>query len=400
MAAAALSTILGALPVFLLGALGVLIRRDLDFSQVQFGLAVSAYFTVSALASVPAGRAAQSLGAWYTTVLAALLSAGALLGVAVAVTSFPGLLIALAVAGTGSALAQIGSNDALARGVPSSRQGLAFGVKQAAVLGASLIAGLTLPLVALPLGWRPTFALAAGMALVYVLVAPGPRSRPSGSTRRTGGRADVPLPVLVVIGAAAALGAGSANAMGAFLVDYAIAEGRGASSAGLLLAGGSALGVVVRLVVGWLADARSRGHLAVVAAMLAGGSAGMLFIAAGGPALAVGAALAFGLGWSWPGLLNFTVVRLNPTAPAVATSIIQTGAFTGGALGPLTFGFGVAGASYAVAWCAAGVAMLAAAVMLLVARRLLSAQGGQGAQGASGIQGELAEAPPVRQLSD
>ena len=371
MAAAALSTILGALPVFLLGALGVLVRGDLDFSQGQFGLAVSAYFTVSALASVPAGRAAEGLGAWWTTVLAAGLSALALLGVAFAVTSYAGLLVALALAGCGSALAQIGSNDAVARGVPTGRQGLAFGVKRAAVLGASLIAGLTLPLVALPLGWRPTFALAAGMAVVYVLMAPGPRRRPSGTARRTGGRADIPVPALVVIGMAAALGSGSANAMGAFLVEYAVDEGRGAASAGLLLAGGSGLGVVVRLVMGWLADVRARGHLAIVAAMLAGGAAGMLLIATGGPALTIGVTLAFGLGWSWPGLLTFTVVRLNPTAPAVATSIIQTGAFTGGALGPLMFGLGVAGTSYPVAWCAAAAAMLAAGVLLLVARRLL-----------------------------
>ena len=30
----------------------------------------------------------------------------------------------------------------------------------------------------------------------------------------------------------------------------------------------------------------------------------------------VGVVLAFGLGWAWPGLLQFAVVRLNPSAPA------------------------------------------------------------------------------------
>ena len=29
-------------------------------------------------------------------------------------------------------------------------------------------------------------------------------------------------------------------------------------------------------------------------------------------------ALGFGLGWAWPGLLQFAVVRLNPSAPAAA----------------------------------------------------------------------------------
>ncbi len=311
---------LGALPVFLLGGLAVLVRQDLGFSEVQLGLAVSAFFGISAVSSVPAGRVAQALGAWWSTVIAAGLSAAALLATGTLVTSYGGLLGALALAGTGNALAQMGSNDALARGVPRSRHGVAFGVKQAAIPGATLLAGLALPLVALPLGWRAAFASAAALAVGYVLVVPGPRARPVARRGQPRGRPDTALSALVAVAVAVALGSGAANALGAFLVEHAVADGLSPRFAGLLLAGASALGVVVRVALWWAADAWEGGHLLVVAGMLAAGAAGVLAIAAGGPLIVVGTPLAFGLGWSWPGLLNFAVVRLNPTAPAVATS--------------------------------------------------------------------------------
>ena len=85
----------------------------------------------------------------------------------------------------------------------------------------------------------------------------------------------------------------------------------------------------------------------------------------------VGTALVFGLGWSWPGLLTYAVVRLNPAAPAVATSITQTGVFAGGATGPVVFGLLVQAGSYRVAWSAAAVAMLLAAGLMGVGRRML-----------------------------
>ena len=74
-------------------------------------------------------------------------------------------------------------------------------------------------------------------------------------------------------------------------------------------------------------------------ALLAVGAAGLALLAVPGtPALAVGVLLGFGLGWSWPGLMNFAVVRLHPQAPAAATSITQTGVYAGGCLGPLSLG--------------------------------------------------------------
>jgi hypothetical protein len=85
----------------------------------------------------------------------------------------------------------------------------------------------------------------------------------------------------------------------------------------------------------------------------------------------VGVLLGFGLGWSWPGLLNFAVVQLHPQAPAAATSITQTGVYAGGCVGPLTFGATAAAVGYPVAWLGAATALLAAAIMMIVAGWLL-----------------------------
>jgi MFS family permease len=90
-------------------------------------------------------------------------------------------------------------------------------------------------------------------------------------------------------------------------------------------------------------------------------------------ALVVGVVLGFGLGWSWPGLMQFAVVRLNPSAPAAASSIVQTGVYAGGLAGPIAFGFVAAHSSFTVAWTMAAAAMVAAALLIVLGRRLLLA---------------------------
>lgn len=129
----------------------------------------------------------------------------------------------------------------------------------------------------------------------------------------------------------------------------------------------------MRLLHGWLADRRAGGHVAVVAGSLAVGAGGLALLAVPGtPALVVGTVLGFGLGWAWPGLLQFAVARLNPSAPAAATSIVQLGVYAGGFAGPVGFGFVATHASFPAAWTTAAVTMLAAALMV-AGRRMLVA---------------------------
>jgi predicted MFS family arabinose efflux permease len=137
---------------------------------------------------------------------------------------------------------------------------------------------------------------------------------------------------------------------------------------------GSVVGLVLRLAHGWAADRRSGGHIAVVAASLVLGAGGLALLAVPGtPALVIGTVLGFGLGWAWPGLLQFAVVRLNPSAPAAATSIVQVGVYGGGFIGPVGFGFLAARFSYPTAWLVGAVTMLVAAALMVVGRQMLVA---------------------------
>jgi hypothetical protein len=115
--------------------------------------------------------------------------------------------------------------------------------------------------------------------------------------------------------------------------------------------------------------------------MLAVGAAGLCLLAFGSaPALVAGVVLGFGLGWAWPGVLNFAVVRLHPTAPAAATSITQTGVYAGGATGPIALGSVAAHSGYPAMWLVAAAGMLAAGGLMLVGGRLVSRAGGVGAE--------------------
>ena len=373
MAAASLATTLAALPVFLVGGLAVFLRPELGIAETEIGAGATAYFATSALVSVPAGHAAERLGARPTTLAGAGCAVLSLLGIAVLAHSFLVLMLFLVVGGASNALCQIGSNAALAEGVPLRRQGLGYAVKQTAVPTATLLSGLAVPAIGLTIGWRWAFALGAVTALAYLVVAP-PEPRKAGpGLRRATPERDVPMRSLVIIGIGAGCASGSAGALGAFLVQSAVAMGEPAGRAGLLLSLGSVVGIVARLGGGWLADRRVGAHLPGVSLPLLGGAIGLLQLSTGArPLLVVGTILGFGLGWSWPGVLTFAVVRLNPSAPAAATSVSQAGVFAGGAVGPLGFGLLVEATSYETAWAVAAGAMTCAAGLLLLGGRLVA----------------------------
>nr|WP_233600795.1 MFS transporter [Micromonospora solifontis] len=157
------------------------------------------------------------------------------------------------------------------------------------------------------------------------------------------------------------------------MVDSAAGRGLSPALAGLTLTLGSAVCVAARVGTGWLADRRESGHVALIAGMLLVGALGLVLLALTGPGpLVAGVVLGFGLGWAWPGLLNFAVVRLHPQAPAAATSITQTGVYAGGCLGPLALGTVAHTLGYPTMWSTAAAAMLAAAALMLLGARLLT----------------------------
>ncbi len=363
-------TTVSVLPVFLTGALAVQISAELGFDPAGLGLVVALYFGVSALLSLPLGRLVERWGGAVTSRVAVLGVSVVMLVLAAFARSFASLLAILLCGAWCNVMSQLACNLTLARSVPAHRLGLSFGVKQGAIPLATLLAGAAVPAVALTVGWRWAYVIAAGLALVALLGVP-----------RGGGphvRAPAPPPgeratrALAVLGVGSGLGAGAAGALGIFLVAAAVDRGVDAGTAGLVLTTGSVVGFAGRLLHGWLADRRSGAHVAFVAGSMALGALGLALLAVPGtPALVIGTILGFGLGWSWPGLMQFAVVRLNPTAPAAASSIIQMGVYAGGCVGPIAFGFAATHTSFPTAWTAAAAAMVAAALMVVLGRRLL-----------------------------
>lgn len=361
------STVLAMVPVFLVGSMAGIIRVDLEsFDEVRVGLATSSFFAASAASSVLAGRRLDRTGPGRGAVAAIAVGLSAMLGLGVA----PNVLwlgVACALAGAANGVAQPAANLGLAWSVRSPRRGRAFGVKQAAVPIAGLLAGVAVPLLGLLIGWRWTFVLigVVGSMVVMSLVPPAwytsqvrPTSAPGGyGSRRS----------LLLIATGAGFASAASNSLGAFLVLSATTSGLSPVAAGYLLALGSVAGIATRLVLGWLADRRFKHLLTVVAVMLGLGTAGFGLLGMGGtrPVILIGTLIAFVAGWGWPGLLILAVVRLHPAGPAASTGLLGAGTAVGGIAGPLLFGLIAGRHSFALAWIGAGGCLLVAAAFVL-----------------------------------
>ena len=368
------AALVGTLPVFLTGALAVQIGRDFSFGPSRLGIASGAFFAAAAAGSALMGRLAERIGPGRAMRSAALAAAALMAALSVA-PGFPAFLVLLLLAGFGNSLAQVGANLLVAKGIHPSRQGWSLALKQAGVPAGTLLGGLAVPALGVTVGWRWAYvvgalgALGAAATVPIGVVPPAGRDRPT----RTGS-GDVPLRPLVLLAIAVGFAAAANGTLATFVVSAGVEAGLGESAAGLVLTFGSAAGISMRLLMGRRADVRGGKHLPVVSILLLGGSVGYLLLAPGAvPTHLVGAAVAFGSGWAWPGLFNLAVVRLNPTAPAAATGITQTGVYVGALAGPVLFGLVVEAGGYGIAWTLAGVSSaLAAAGMVHGRRRVIA----------------------------
>ncbi len=366
-------TTLGAIPPFLLAAQAVLIAGDLGFGVAGLGVAVSTFFAVAALVTIVAARTIEGWPRRVSTAAAGALVATGGLILALFSRDWWTLVLAMAVLGAANAGCQISSNLTLAQVLPARRRGLGFGVKQSAVPAAIVLGGLAVPTTTAALGWRSSFAITGVLGLVVVFLA---LLRPDYTRKqvrgtRTGAWESAPRGPLLLCGLAIACGSAAANFFGAYLATWAYEVGLTVSQAALLMSAGSASSIVVRLLVGMSADRRHGGNLVVVAGQMVIGGIALAMIGAVHQPWSVVAfgILAFALGWSWPGLLLYAVARVGRDAPGQASSVVQAGAFVGGAVGPATFGLVVAQGGFTTAWWAVAASFLIAGALIMVARR-------------------------------
>ena len=357
------------MPGFLTASLAPRIRADFVFGKSSLGLAVALFYLVSAAGSVPAGRLVDRLGATWGFRLSAGFTVASCLAIVAFAHSAASLTLLMLIGGIGNALGGPTVSALLKREVAVHRQGLAFGAQQAGAPIGALLAGLALPAVAIPFGWRWAFVAAGALGVIAVACAPGivaQAARSGAAGRRPAGFTSVhALAIAAVLASAAGVGFVS------FLVTYAVDSGITETGAGVLLAGVALMSTISRIVFGVFADRAGQEPLRPVAAMLALSVPGFLLLAVGEPAVIVVAALvAGGLGWAWPGGLTLAVVQRSPEAPAWAVGVMMTGLFVGAVSGPLLTGFLAEHDRFTLAWIVcAGLAFLAALTVFLCDRR-------------------------------
>jgi len=370
--------IIAQLPTFLTGAVGVQLQRDLGFGAAELGAAIAASLAVSFLGSVLFGRLVQQYGWTAGLRLTGALSALSMGGVALLASSWLPLVGLLVIGGVAKSVGHPAANLAIATEAPRNRQGLLFGIKQAGVPAASMLGGLSVPLLVLDYGWQSAFGAAAVLALVFAALVPRShraRSTTADSSFRKPSDPETGRRALILLAAGAGAGVAVSNSVAGFLTTYAVVSGFEEGTAGLLLAVASFSGLAGRVVLGWLSDRINVG-LGAVAILLVVGASGVLLLTTGNPALiSIGAVVAFGGGWAWAGVFNLAIVRRNPSAPAVATGYTQAGVYAGAGIGPLAFGVVAANVSFVAAWIAlAAVAVLGALIMLLGDRASIPAE--------------------------
>jgi MFS family permease len=284
------------------GALAPELRADLGLSRTEIGVLTALVFAGAAVASPRAGVLTDRHGP-VPVLAAALAGFAAAIGVAAVAPSAPVLMAAMLLGGLAYGGVNPPTNVVIA-GRMSSRLGLVMSLKQTGVPAGAFLSGLLLPPIALAVGWRWAFGLAALVALAVaaatsLLRGANVLARMPRAASGTGG------PSRREWAAIAGFGFVMAGAQWVFLAYLVLflTESHGFSlrAAGLSLSLATVASVAARMFWGWLSDRPGRRVPALLAACgLGAGSLALLAAGVGGPAIwvlvvATGAGL---VGWN------------------------------------------------------------------------------------------------------
>lgn len=373
--------VLAALPLFMVGGLAVQIRAELGLTEAELGGAVTAGFIVGALSAPFGGRIADRIGARSAIYLGSALSTASLIGLGTVARGWGAMVAFLALAGIAVAVTDPGLAILVNESVTARRHGLAFGMKEASIPAATLVAGIAVPAIALTVGWRWAFSLGILPLVVVTTLLPQvtdpvrrSRESPRPSEKATSGVSHhAPGKAVAIAAIAAALGTAAASGIGVFLTESAVAMGMSPAAAGVLLAGGSVAGIITRVSTGVAADRTGGTQFGLIAAMLGLGAVTIAFGGTGNNLLlVVGTVGAFSGGWGWTGLFFLSLVKTNPSSPGATAGLGTAGLGVGNAAGPILFGVAAQSLSFRAAWLGAGLVAGVAALLMLLARRRLT----------------------------
>lgn len=352
---------LGTATYFVIAVLSPLMVRDLGLSRSQLGILPTLIYGLGAVLSPWGGSLSDRFGG--RSLLMSLFAATAL---GLAVLSLAGtyavVIVGATITGIGTAITNPGTNQVIATHVRLERRGLVTGVKQSGTQIGGLIIGLTLPAVAVAVGWRGGAALVAATALLMVIITAvvmptEPRVEAAASTSLP--TTDIALPRDTTARWIAAyglfMGAGTSS-VGVYLPLYVV-EGLGRSVVlgGMTTSLLAALGIAARIFAGArLGGLRhpARG-LMLTAATAAAGALCMLTSAwYGWPWLGLGL-LCMGVSTTtWMIIAVLAILDAVPPEQAgKASGVMQLSFYGGFAVSPAVIGLIIdRTGSYAAAW--------------------------------------------------
>lgn len=359
---------------FLAGFVGTTMREDLGVDRWQIGLLVSLHFGCTGLGSITAGRITDALGARLSVVID--LAMVACVGVLAAVIgTYWMLIVAAVVAGFGYALANTGTNVAVARVVGVERRTVALSIKTGGIPAMTGVSAAVGPWAAEAFSWQAiTAAICIGAGLVGVacfFVLPDDRPMRGAVVHRRLPRGFGWFPVASFL-----LIAGS-QPMYSWSVPYLEEEFAASSStAGLLVSMSSFLGVGVMVLNGVRSDrVGPERRIAVVVTLCAIVAAANLLAVVGigvGIGLAIVAIIA-GIAFQLAAIGTMHAALVDRAGPAVAraTGVTMTGYYLGALASPVAFGAIVDGTgTYAWPWFILMVVMILAAACFVAAGRV------------------------------
>ncbi|WFE53148.1 MFS transporter [Micromonospora sp. WMMD1155] len=373
-ATAAMATSMTAL--YATSALAPFLVADLGLSRTAVGALVTVSFAVAAGVSLIAGHLIDLGGARRGLLALCVAVLVALLGASVA-PGYGWLLVAVAVAGLGQALANPATNVLVAGAVPPQRRGSAIGVKQAGVQLAAFACGLVLPAVATLADWRVALRVSALVPLATVIAVWW--WVPAAARRATAGswwRLSAPTGWLTwLVAFSLLLGTGLA-AVNTYLPLYATQRlGLGTGVGGALLAAFGVTGLLARVWWGRWADRSAEVAVALVW-LAAAAVVGVLLVLSADHLWAglvwVGAVVVGGSATAANALSMLMVLR-HGKALGQASGLVSVGFFGGFVVGPTTVGWCADAGGWGAAWLVVA-AVFVGTAMLAMRVRSASAQ--------------------------
>jgi predicted MFS family arabinose efflux permease len=380
-AALTVTMAVGPLVLFALSALSPLITRDLGLSVSEFGALSTVSFAVAAPSAWLLGRLVDRYAA-RRVMFAVFAGTAASLVVTSTAPSYLWLLAGVVLSGMAMSVTNPVTNQVVSLRVASGQRGPIMGAKQSGVQLGQFLVGLTLPPIAVFLGWRPAIAatavlVLAGLVLTARFVPAGPVEAPA--PRPAEARAGTPPQVWLLL-AYSFLSGAALQATNTYLPLFAFERlSFSVASAGLTVSVVGGVGLLARIAWARAAE-RSGDPLRILAVMAAGGTVAMAVLVVTARA-EVGALL-----WAAAALSGATVVASNVVvmmavvrladgqSVAGASGLLALGLYAGFAVGPVSFGLLVEAAGYPMGWLVAAALYAAAGLVIGVSQVRYSRQ--------------------------